>query len=151
MTNLFAVDNETSFVVSDKGGIEYNWLIFPKDGISLPLIDEKTAKTGRISHKESVELNFANLQTSQNVHPVNIVFKHETAIQYPDFGFLRGEIALGFDEEADPAGSGWTNVFIAGFRLTLELNVEILIRRMRSTGIAFCDMMKRSVKLDGSS
>jgi hypothetical protein len=122
--NLFSIDNAAALVISDKGGIEYNWLVFPKGGVALPLIDEKTAKTGRISHKESVELRVANLQAAQTVHPVNIVLKHETAIQYPDFGSLRGEIALGFDEESYPDANGWTSVFTAGLRLTLELNVK---------------------------
>ena len=98
--------------------------MIPKDGIALPLIAEKIAKTGRFSNKESVEVQFANLQTTATVHPVNIVIKHETSILYPDFGYLRGEIALGFDEESYPEGGGGQNVFIAGFRLTLELNVK---------------------------
>jgi hypothetical protein len=122
--NLFSVDNAAKFVISDKGGIEYTWLVFPKDGIVLPLIDATVAKTGRIAHKESIEVKFANLQMTESVHPVNIVIKHETAIQYPDFGTLRGEIALGFDEESYPDQGSWKNIFITGFRLTLELNVK---------------------------
>ncbi|MBN2352145.1 MAG: hypothetical protein JXD23_06195 [Spirochaetales bacterium] len=122
--NLFSADNAAFLVISDKGGVEYNWFVIPLEGIALPLIDEKTAKTGRFSHKESVEVRFANLQTTTTAHPVNIVLKHETAILYPDFGYLRGEIALGFDEESYPEAGDWRNVFIAGFRLTLELNVK---------------------------
>jgi hypothetical protein len=124
LRNLFSVDNAAQFLVADKGGVEFGWQVIPAAGIALPLVDEKIAKTGRIANKETVEVKFANLQTAESVHPFNIVLKHETAILYPDFGFLRGEIAFGIDQESYPEQGDWKSIFIAGFRLTLELNVK---------------------------
>ena len=71
-----------------------------------------------------MEFGFQNLRDSEAVHPVSIVLKHETAIQYPDFGYLRGEIALGIDSESYRESGEWKNIFMTGIRLTLELNVK---------------------------
>jgi hypothetical protein len=128
--NLLSLENKSTYLLTDKGGIDFTWLVFPKEGVALPLISEEMAKKGYFAHKESVEFQFNNLASDTSSHPISFIIKHESSIQYPEFGYLRGEIAFGFDWESDPE-QGLTpaeivrkDIVITGIRLTIELNVK---------------------------
>ncbi len=122
--NNFNITDGETLTIGDKGACEYSWLVPVPGGIPLPLLDEKITRTGRIAHKESVEFGFQNLKETESAHPVTITLKHETAVQYPEFGYLRGEIALGIDSESYYESGALRNIFMTGIRLTLELNVK---------------------------
>ncbi|MBN1525221.1 MAG: hypothetical protein JW904_12100 [Spirochaetales bacterium] len=120
--NILNIENTEYFKISEKGMLDFTWKVKPENGIELPLIDKEVARTGYLAHKEGVEILYADSSEQISSHPLTVIIKHETSIQYPEFGFLRGEIAFGFDWEASPSHTYQDNVYSTGLRLTLELN-----------------------------
>ncbi|HUV06600.1 MAG TPA: hypothetical protein VMX75_02655 [Spirochaetia bacterium] len=100
LTNYVNIVREREVDLSTDTKISFNWFVYPERGVSLPLIGEEIAKTGFISHLESLSLILHNLQKDLAVHPVTLVIRHETALRFPEHGYIRAEIGLGFDMES---------------------------------------------------
>jgi hypothetical protein len=130
--NLFTLTNYTTIDqekvenpdITTDTKIGYNWFIYPKGGIPLPLISREIAKTGFISHEESLSLVFHNLNEQTTVHPVTLLASHETALRFPDHGYLRGLLGIGFDLESYPIQDDRENIYRYGFLALIEAKIE---------------------------
>ncbi len=122
-TTIEHEENEAPAITTDTQ-IGFNWFIYPKNGIPAPLLSREITKTGFISHEESLSLVFHNLNPEVTVHPVTLIVGHETALRFPDHGFLRAYLGIGFDIESYPVLDDRENIYRYGFLALIEAKVE---------------------------
>ena len=126
LTNYTTIEHEKNEVpaITTDTQIGFNWFIYPKNGISVPLLSREITKTAFISHEESLSLVFHNLNPEETIHPVTLLVGHETALRFPDHGFLRAYLGIGFDIESYPVLDDRKNIYRYGFLALIEARVE---------------------------
>ncbi len=126
LTNYTTIEHENNEVpaISTDTQIGFNWFVYPQNGIPLPLLSREITKTGFVSHEERLSLVFHNLNPEGTVHPVTLVASHETALRFPDHGFVRANVGIGFDIESYPVQDDRENIYRYGFIALIEAKVE---------------------------
>jgi len=125
--NLFTLQNRLELTSgdtdrwSDTAALLYRWFRYPAGGVRLPLLPPKVSREGYFGHRESLELKLAGEKEALSTHPFNLILGHETAITYPDHGYLRAELTLGLDWESEAGGEGY---FRLGARALIEAKIQ---------------------------
>ena len=116
---------EFGWLFEDETTASYTWLIHPEKALSLPLISDEVTKGAFFLSRESLSLQVRNEQVNSAFH-LTAVVGHETTLRFPQHGYIRAGISIGYDlervplAESVPANSGSES----WHRIAIEAHLE---------------------------
>jgi hypothetical protein len=87
---------------TDEAKISYSWSVPPSFPIDLPLIPARLEKNPYFLHTESLELKFAENNSSELPLIYTTIIKHTTGLMFPEFGKIEAHLSFGLSRN-DPS------------------------------------------------